>query len=325
MKAWLFTAPDRPLELAELPDPTPAAGEVVIDVRAAGLCHTDVAILEGTMPGYPLVSPLVLGHEIAGVVSAVGAGVTEFAPGDRVAALALPTDVTGAPGIGRHGGYAEKTVLHSSYVIPIAPGLDFAQAAAATDAGATSYRAVITRGRVGKGTRVGIIGLGGLGMTGARIAVLAGAEVYAAEPVVDVHHLAMERGVKEVVRDISELASRDLEVIIDFAGVDTTGPAIAAAGHGARIVQVGVGRLHADFVITDLIQKELQLLGSAGMTLDDATAVLELITSGDLTLLTTEIGFDEIGDGLERLRRGEVRGRLVAITPTSTGGGHDGR
>lgn len=312
MRAWLFTAPHQPLQLVELPDPTPAAGEVVIDIKAAGLCHTDVGFLEGAVPGFPLVSPIVLGHEIAGVVAAIGHGVTSLAVGDRVAALALPSNLPGAAGIGRHGGYAKKTVVDQSMVLPIGPDLDFAQAAAATDAGATSYRAVMTRGAVKPGMRVGIIGLGGLGMTGARIAVLAGAEVYAAEPVESVHAMAIERGVKQVATDILQLADRNLELIVDFAGMHTTGAAIAAAGYGATIVQVGGGRPEAEFIITSLVQKELRLLGSSGMSWADAIGVFGLLNSGELTLMTTDIGFDEIGEGLERLRRGEVRGRLVA-------------
>jgi propanol-preferring alcohol dehydrogenase len=314
MKAWQFTDVHQPIKLVELPDPTAGPGEVVVDIKAAGLCHSDVGMLEGALPGIPLMMPIVLGHEIAGVVSAVGPDVTRYAVGDRVAVLPLPTDIQGAAGLGRNGGYAEKTVVHESFVIPIADGLDFAQAAAGTDAGATSYRAVMTRGRVGPGMRVGIIGLGGLGMAGARIAVLAGAEVYAAEPNTDVHQTALDRGVKEVVRDVSELADRQLEVIVDFAGVSTTGAAAAAAGYGARIVQVGAGRAQAEFMVTDVIQKELELLGSSGMSLDDAIGVFELLNSGRLTLMTSEIGFEDIGEGLERLQRGQVRGRLVAIT-----------
>ncbi|MEW1809955.1 alcohol dehydrogenase catalytic domain-containing protein [Pseudarthrobacter phenanthrenivorans] len=313
MKAWQFTHVNHPIELVELPEPTPRQGEVVVDIRAAGLCHSDVGMLEGELPGLPVTMPIVLGHEIAGIVAAVGSDVARYRVGDRVAVLPLPSDMQGAAGIGRNGGYAEKTVVHESFVIPIAEGLDFAQAAAGTDAGATSYRAVMTRGRVSTGMRVGIIGLGGLGMTGARIAVLAGAEVYAAEPNSDVHQAALDRGVKEVVSDIAELADRQLEVIIDFAGVSTTGAAVAAAAYGGRIVQVGANRAKAEFMLTDLIQKELEILGSNGMVLDDAVGVFELLNSGQLTLMTSEIAFEDIGEGLERLRRGEVRGRLVAV------------
>lgn len=74
MKAWSFTGVDRPLTRVDLPDPVPAAGEVVVDVRAAGLCHSDVGFMDGTLTAMLTRLPIVLGHEVAGVVSALGPG-----------------------------------------------------------------------------------------------------------------------------------------------------------------------------------------------------------------------------------------------------------
>lgn len=242
-----------PLEFVDLPDPTPAPGEVAVDLKVAGLCHSDVGITDGTLTEVLRFTPIIRGHEAAGIVSAVGEGVTDTAIGDRVAISAMGDGQSGVigqktSGIGRHGAHAQKTIAPASELIPIPDEVPFVQAAAATDAGRASYHAVFVRGVLRPGMRVGIIGLGGLGMTGARMAVLGGAEVYAAEIDTEAHAAGLERGVKQVVDNVTELApfDLDLDLIVDIAGFGTTtAGAIEAVRHGGRIVQVGVGRQEA--------------------------------------------------------------------------------
>src|SRR5215212_7811852 len=266
MKAWMFHEVGTPLELIEVPDPAPGPGEAVVDLKAAGLCHTDVGFTEGTLPGVLGFTPIILGHEAAGVVSAIGEGVTHVAVGDRVAISAMGDGKSGVLGqknigVGRHGAYAEKTLSPSSELIPIPDEVPFEQAAAATDAGMTCYHAVFVRGGLRPGMKVGIIGLGGLGMTGARLAVLGGAEVYAAEINEQVQEAGRERGVKQVVREVRDLAPFDLELIVDFAGFGTTtAGAIEVVHDGGRIVQVGLGRPEARISTHLVTLKQLELL-----------------------------------------------------------------
>jgi propanol-preferring alcohol dehydrogenase len=175
MKAWLFTGAHEPLQLIERETPRPGPGEIVLEVRAAGLCHSDVGRMDGTLTPYlPKKPPLILGHEIAGVIAEVGPGVTGHRVGDRVVASGT-TDY--CPGWSADGGYASHCLLPAFCLIPLPAEVGFVQGAAATDAGQTSHRAVVVNGELRPGQRVGVIGLGGLGMTGARIAVLHGAEV----------------------------------------------------------------------------------------------------------------------------------------------------
>jgi propanol-preferring alcohol dehydrogenase len=177
----------------------------------------------------------------------------------------------------------------------------------------TSHHAVMTKGRVVAGTRLGIIGLGGLGQIGARVGVLAGAEVYVAELNEEVWDLADELGVTGIARSIRDFADKRLDVIVDFAGFGTTtAEAIETVRFAGRVVQVGMGKLEATISTRDLILKECELVGSRGGTSDDIAGVYELFASGQLTPHYTEIGFDDIPDGLDRLARGEVKGRLVA-------------
>nr|WP_271213958.1 zinc-binding dehydrogenase [Rhodococcus wratislaviensis]GLK41234.1 zinc-dependent alcohol dehydrogenase [Rhodococcus wratislaviensis] len=320
MKAWMFNGVGSPIELVDIPDPIPGPGEVVVDLKAAGLCHTDVGITDGTMAEILGFTPIILGHEAAGIVSAVGDGVENVSIGDRVAVSAMGDGKSGVLGqknigVGRHGAYAEKTLAPASEIIPLPTTVPFEQAAAATDAGMTSYHAVFVRGGLKPGTRVGIIGLGGLGMTAARLAVLGGGEVYAAEINPQVHAAGIERGVKQVVDDVKDLAAFELDLIVDFAGFGTTtAGAIEVVNSGGRVVQVGLGRAEATINTHLLTMKEVELRGSIGGTPADTVEVLKFISSGDLAISTKSIGFSEIGSGLEQLARGEVGGqRLVAL------------
>jgi propanol-preferring alcohol dehydrogenase len=310
MKAWQFREIGHPLACVELGDPQPGENQVVVDVKAAGLCHSDVGFMDGTLTPILATLPIVLGHEVAGIISELGPGVTGFARGDRVAIAGFRDD---APGIRQDGGFAEKTIGKIEQLVPIPDTVGFEQAAMSTDAGQTSHNAVITTGGVTTGTRVGIVGLGGLGLTAARIAVLAGAEVYAATRNEQVWPQAKGLGVTEIVATVPELAPFELETIIDFAGVGTTTTdAVAAVGQDGKVVVVGLGRTEATISTVDLIVKCVQIVGSNAGFKHDVESVLGLMASGDLTIPATATTFEQIPEALERLEAGGVNGRLVA-------------
>ena len=311
MKAWQFSEIGKAMTVVDIPEPKAGSGQVVIDVKAAGLCHSDVTLIDGQITWMLAFSPIVLGHEVAGIISEVGEGVTGFAIGDRVGIAGAGLD---APGLTLDGGFAEKCVGKVEQLIHMPDGMPFIQAAAGVDAGMTSYHAVRVAGGVTKGTRVGIIGLGGLGMTGARIAVVAGAEVYAAEINEAVWEKAMSMGVKGIVKDVLDLAQFNLDVIVDFAGFGTTtAGAVHSINPFGRIVQVGLSATEITIESGPFVSKQLQLVGSLGAQKADAENVYALIGNGDLEITATPISFDEIGEGIERLRRGGIQGRLVAM------------
>jgi propanol-preferring alcohol dehydrogenase len=311
MKAWIFNGAGQPLTMQEVPDPVAKPGEVVIDIKATGLCHSDVAALDD--PSWAVnftYTPIVLGHEPAGVVSQVGEGVTAVSVGDRVGIPSGPPVLTG---YGRDGAYAEKTTAQADAIVHIPDNVDFVRAAAGTDSGNVAYHAVVTRGQVQKGEKVGIIGVGGVGQIGARIAVVLGGEVYVAEPKESVWDMARNLGAVRVERDITDLADVELDVIIDFAGFGTTtAGAVEVVRPGGRVIQVGMGRLTAEINTNSLIVNQIDLKGSMGGGISELAGVYELMASGDLDPVVSTVTFDQIGEGLERLRRGEVQGRLVA-------------
>ncbi|AYG04657.1 zinc-binding dehydrogenase [Gryllotalpicola protaetiae] len=311
MKAWRLTAAHEPLTLAEVPEPVAGPGEVVIDVKAASLCHSDVGFLDGTLTGILGFTPITLGHEIAGVVSAVGEGVTGVTVGERVG---VPT-AFGGPGQATDGGFAPKVKVGAEWVLPLPDGISFQQAAPATDAGMTAYHA-LKLGGVTAGTKLGIIGAGGLGSLAIQFAVGLGAEVYVAEINESVWDATRAHGAKAVAKDITEFADLGLEVIVDYAGFGTTtAGAIDAIAPKGTVVQVGLGRERADISSQNVVFKEVTYVGSSAGTHEDCAAVMQLIADGKASSTLSEIGFDEIGEGVERLARGEVVGRLVAVLP----------
>src|SRR5690606_41572171 len=121
-------------------------------------------------------------------------------------------------------------------------------------------------------------------------------------------------GAVEVVKTVDELAGKDFDVVVDYAGFgETTAKALDAIRFGGSVVVVGMGRLEATINTRDLILKQARILGSVGGTKEDVAACYELFAAGKVSPAITRIGFDDIPDGLDRLRRGEVTGRLVAV------------
>lgn len=309
MKAWQLIEANEPLTLNEVEAPTAGPGEVVIDVKAAGLCHSDVSYLDGTLTHYVGYKPITLGHEIAGTIASIGEGVTGFSPGQRVVAAGHQD----GPGTRYHGGFAPQVMVPAELLVPLPEAVSWEQAAPATDAGMTSMHA-LNKGGVTEGTKLGIIGAGGLGSLAVQFAVGMGAKVYVAEINEDIHETIRSYGDVQVASSITSFADQDLEVIVDYAGFGTTtAEAIDTIGDGGTIVQIGLGREHATISAQAVVLKQLTYLGSLGGTPQDVADVLKLIETGAAQSNVTTITFDEIGDAMDRLARGELTGRAVAL------------
>ena len=313
MKAWQFTMTNEPLVLNEVPEPEPGPGEVVLDIKAAGLCHSDVGAMtdESWLALIPN-RPITIGHEIAGVITKVGEGVTGWAVGDRVGVC--PTGDSGvAPGYGRDGGFTYQHRVSTGDLVPMPDGLSFELAALGTDAGMTSYHAIVVQGGLAAGQKVGIIGLGGLGQIAAQVAVGAGAELHVAETNEAVWSMARTIGAASVVADAAEWAGQDFDLVVDYAGFGTTTAAgLSAIRRDGRLVVVGMGRAETTLNTFDIILKQAQIIGSNGGTKDDVAAVYDLLASGKVTPAVTTIDFESIPAGIDDLHAGKVTGRLVA-------------
>lgn len=312
MQGWHFTGTHEPLVLAEVNLNPPGPGEVLIDVRAAGLCHSDVGMLtESSWLRTLAFRPIVLGHEISGVIAAVGDGVHDVKVGDPVGVC--PTGVGGAPGYVRHGGFTAQHVAPAADVVPIPPGVSFEWAAMGTDAGMTAYHAMATQGGVTAGMKVGVIGLGGLGQIGARVAVVKGADVHVAEPNRAAWPLAESIGATSIVSDAADWAGKNFDLIVDYAGYGTTTRAATkAVRRGGRVVLIGMGAMEITLDTMDMILSRVNLIGSGGGTTGDIADVYDLMAAGLLNPEVQVIGFHDIPRALDDLAHHRMTGRLVA-------------
>ena len=291
-----FGGPDV-LELVELPDPHPDAGQVRIAVRAAGINPIDWKVRSGAMGGD---LPQTTGREVAGIVDEVGDGVTDAKPGDRVFGFAAG------------GGGAAQLALSSDYA-PIPPSLDFADAAALPVAVETAVRTLDLLG-VGSGTTVLINGAaGGVGSAAVQIARARGARVIgtASENNHDyLRSLGAEpttygEGLEQRVR---ELAPDGVDAALDAAGAGALPALVELTGNPDRVVTI------ADF----LGAQETGVEFSGGMGTARAVHALseigDLIEAGEFTLPVSEtFPLEQIAEAHELSQRGHVRGKLVLL------------
>lgn len=311
MTAWQWVGTGEPITRATVPVPQPGPGEVLLRVRAAGMCHSDIGELdEPSWAVNILRNPITLGHEIAGDIVALGAGVDRVAVGERFGVHPLGASV---PGYGRDGGYAAFHVAPVADLVALPDGLDYGLGALGTDAGMTSHHAIAAVAGVRSGDRVGIIGLGGLGQIGARIGVLLGAEVHAADPNPKARVLGEDLGAYRAVADAADLAGSGLDAVIDFAGFGSTAQAaVEAIRVGGTVVMVGMGAHTSSLVTADVIHQKATIRGSSGGAKEDIEAVYCYLLDGRIVPTVEELAFDQVPEGIDRLRRGAVTGRLVA-------------
>lgn len=315
MKSWRFYGTDKPLKLEEVPEPHAGPGEVVVQVKAAGVCHSDVSALTdpGWMGVFPRL-PMTLGHENAGVIIEIGEGMGDkWKVGDRVGLAPMMPD-NDAIGYGAwDGGYGPQLRATEANLVALPDEVSFEYGAMATDAGLTSYHAIITVGGVKKGTKVGVIGLGGLGYIGARAAVLKGAEVYGVDVSETARALGEEIGLAGVADSITAFKDVGLEVIVDYAGFGTTtAQGLETLAEFGTLVQVGMGKLESTINTYPIIINQLTLKGSKSGTKEDLAELYDLMRSGELRPPMNIISPAQIPEALDHLHKGGVVGRYVA-------------
>ena len=195
MKAAVFHAARQPLAMEEIPTPTPSAGEVLVKVAGCGVCHTDLHYIDHDVPTFKK-PPLVLGHEVSGMIAGLGAGVAQWKEGARVLLPAVygcgqcAMCRTGRENIcekmmmfGNNvdGGYAEYVLAPAKDVIPLPDELPLVESSIIADAVTTPYHAVVNRGQVKPGDSVVVVGCGGIGLNLVQVASAVGAKVIAVD------------------------------------------------------------------------------------------------------------------------------------------------
>ncbi|MGB2569940.1 zinc-binding dehydrogenase [Micromonospora citrea] len=255
MLAGRLHVTDRALRMETVPVPEPGHGQVRIKVAAAGVCLSDVHLIDGTLtPLYLPDDAVTLGHEVAGVVDVLGDGVQGWQPGQRVLLQAGERDRRGTVltrGVDYDGGWAEYALARQDTVVPIPDDLPFEQACIIPDAVSTPWAAVTDTGRTRAGEAVAVWGVGGLGAHAVQLLRLVGAApVIAVDPLPAARERALALGADTVLdpgdstfRDavLALTGGRGLDVAFDFAGVTAVREqALTVLGRRGRLVLAGI-------------------------------------------------------------------------------------
>ena len=339
MKALVLKSANCPFVLENLPDPTPGAGEAVAEVLACGSGLTIQHVKAGRAP---VEYPRIIGHEITAEIVAVGAGVTNIAIGDPVTAYfyltcghckwcrinreTLCENFGGFVGREIDGAYAEYVKLPAVNFLKIPEGLDYKKYAAeigvVTDAVATPVK-VIRRARVRGGETVAVFGAGGgLGIHMLMLARWAHARVIAVDTVADKMSACFEAGaddfidatgdgVAEVLMEMTK--GKGIDVALDFVSSKSTlEAAVGALGRGGRLVTLGGSGQTFDAPAREMLNKELELIGSRYATRQEVLDSLDLVARGEIWPLVTEIGSFEDAEAIhEKIEKGLVTGRAA--------------
>jgi D-arabinose 1-dehydrogenase-like Zn-dependent alcohol dehydrogenase len=328
-------------EVREVADPAPPPGGVVVRVAATGMCRSDWHAWAGHDDD--VVFPHVPGHELAGVVDAVGAGVERFRVGDRVtvpfvcgcgrcawcrAGDAQVCPDQQQPGFTHWGSFAERVALHAAdaNLVRLPEQVDFPTAAALGCRFATAYRALAGRARLTDGEWVAVVGAGGVGLSAVLIARALGGRVVAVDRNPEALASAAALGAEHTLRTgevdvpaaVAELTGGGAHVAVDAVGSEQTcADAILALRRRGRHVQVGllppVGG-HPRVPMARVIAWELDLLGSHGMAAADYPAMLALVERGVLApqrLVERTIGLADAAALLPGFDRAVVAGITV--------------
>jgi D-arabinose 1-dehydrogenase-like Zn-dependent alcohol dehydrogenase len=325
------------LAMRSLPDPHPGGGEVLLRVRACGVCYHDVINRRGSLPRTSV--PAILGHEAAGEVIEVGVGVTTWKVGDRAATLQrLSCGTCAVCESGRGslckrdnrffgeelaGGYATKMVAPIAGIGHVPEGMPWAVAATVCCTAGTAVHVVRTRGRVQRGETVLVTGAsGGVGLQTVQLARLDGGRVIAVTSSEAKVETLYNAGAHEVVfaRE-GEFASavrkitggEGVQVAIEIVGSATFAQTLKSLSAGGRVVVVG--NLESGTVELNpglVIVKELEILGAYATTQTELETALRLTHEGKLTPFVTEVlPLHAAASAHVRLENRQVHGRLV--------------
>lgn len=332
------------LVVEDVPTPTPGPGQVLIEVGGAGFCHSDIHVIDGELRILPRL-PLILGHENAGRVVALGTGVSSVREGDPVAVFGgwgcglCDYCITGSEqlcevpqwaGLSVHdGGYAEYLLVpHERYLVKLAT-LDPAIAAPLTDAALTPYRAIKkSLACLEPDHHALVIGLGGLGQYGLQLLkILAACPVIVVDVQEEKLRVARDLGADHVfnghdpdlsstIRDVT--GGHGVNAAFDFVGTDATlALAVGATRSLGRVNQIGLAGGATRMKLLENTRFEVNFEATLWGTIKELREVIALAESGVLTPIPIERApLEQINDVYERLKRGEVRGRAV-ITPAA--------
>jgi len=331
MKAAQVPAAGAGLRIVELEVPDPGPGEVRIKVRACGVCHSDAIILEGRRPGIPY--PRVPGHEVAGVVDALGAGVTEWRTGQRVGVGwhgghdgSCPECRQGDfrlcrneknPGLSYDGGYQEYMLAPVEALVSIPDSLSDIQAAPLLCAGSATYNALRYAGAL-PGTLAAVQGIGGLGHLGIQFANKLGYKVAAIGRGAQIESLAMQLGADVYIDSKATNAAEELQHLGGARVILATAPEsramtelIGGLGPNGRLILIGVAAGMIEFAPAQLIRGGKTIEGWAGVTPADTDDALRFAELRRVRAMIETYPLEKAAEAYARMMSGKAEFRVV--------------
>jgi len=335
VKAAVLTEYHRPLDLVGRPVPELAhPNDVLVRIGGAGVCATDLHAIEGLMEPAGVTLPRVLGHENAGWVEEVGAGVTTVAKGDAV--LVYPPYSCGLcvacrrgndmhcvrhdfTGLSVDGGFADYVLVSERSLLRLPDGVEPVDVAPHADAGLTAYHAVRrVAALLTPGSTAAVIGVGGVGHIALQLVrELGSSTVIAVDTDERRRLLAAELGADEVVDGAAAVreatGGRGADVVFDFVGTDQThADSAAMLARGGTYSVIGYGGT-ISIPSGALVVNEHSVVGNLVGTWIDLYELLQLHAAGKVTLKTETHPLDSVNEVLDKLRDGEVTGRAVLV------------
>jgi alcohol dehydrogenase, propanol-preferring len=339
MRAMVLEKPQTPLLMRELPTPAPAAGDILLEVAACGVCRTDLHVVDGELPNPKL--PLIPGHEIVGQVAALGAGVAGFAVGERIGVPWLGSTCGVCPycragrenlcdrplftGYTCDGGYATHALADARYCFPLPERRDDAEIAPFLCAGLIGWRSYRMAGAQGRaqsagseGASLNTLGLYGFGAAAhilAQIAAWQGRRVYAFTRRGDTAAQAFAKSLGAVWAGGSdEMPPEPLDAAIIFAPVGALVPlALRAVKKGGRVVCGGIHMSDIPSFPYRLLWEERHVVSIANLTRGDAREFLDIVPQAGVKTEVTRYPLAAANDALADLRDGHLQGAAVLI------------
>jgi propanol-preferring alcohol dehydrogenase len=328
MKAMRLVAPGAALTPADVTLPPPAGHELRLTVQACGVCRTDLHLLDGELPAIPF--PVTPGHEIVGIVAAVGPEVTQFHIGDRVGVPWLAftcgecaycrsgrenlCERASFTGYTRDGGYAEQALADARYCLPLPAGGAAAELAPLLCAGLIGYRAYRA---AGEARNLGLYGFGAAAHLLAQVAGAQGRRVFAFTRPGDAAGRRFARELGAVWAGGSdERPNEPLDAAIVFAPVGALIPAaLACVRPGGRVVCAGIHMSDVPAFPYRLLWGERSVSSVANLTRADGREFLALATRMGLTATVQRFVLGDANLALQQLRSGALQGAAVLEMP----------
>jgi len=340
MKAMVLREYNKPLVLEEVEMPRIGAREVLINVKACGVCASNVKYVEGAYPDV-LTLPHILGHEPVGEVVMVGPEVHDIVKGDRVCVyIFIPCGECLYCGKGEEnnclrvnrigmevsGAYAEYIKAPARNVFKIPQGVSYEEAAVLADAAATSFHAIREKAKVRVGDDVAIMGVGSLGINGVQIAKAAGCRVIAIDILPSKLEFAIKYGADETVDGRKEdIAARvraltggkGVDSFVDFVGnADSVRAGLHSLRRAGKLVVVGHDPYHPLQVkaFQELVMEEAEIIGSHASTRQELREILNLVQIGKLKpVIGARYPLAQANEAHKAIKGGEIFGRIVLL------------